>query len=612
MILNLFLGVKVALGILSIQNSMINSDPHSYARPSEARMHHADLELTIDFEHRLLRGKVIIHFTAAPDARRLILDTRQLQILHVTLDESEAPVPFSLGPPDEILGQPLEIRIQPHNTRATIRYETSPDAPALQWLSPPQTAGGKEPFLYTQSQAILCRSWIPVQDSPSIRFTYTATIRGKPGHLVLMSARNPQKISPDGTYHFVMPYPIPAYLMALAAGRLAFGPLDHRSGVYAEPEVLPLALQDFAETPKMLAVAEALYGPYAWDRYDILLMPPSFPFGGMENPCLTFATPTILTGDRSLTSLIAHELAHSWSGNYTTNATWCDFWLNEGFTVFLERRIMQELYGEGYMHMLETLGYHDLQSTIRDMMAEGRDAFTALYLPLEHHDPDEAVSDIAYEKGYLFLRQLQRILGIQATDELLKLWFKRHAFASVTTHQFLDFLREQLSAPHWQTLMAEQWVFQPGLPDHKPPHSLLFKEVENAAQEAMNGTFPSPAQWMTWHSQMRQHFLRILAQLHPSPSRLAALDHHLQLTASKNSEELFLWLQLALKSGYLNVVSRLQEFLSSVGRRKFVLPLMRTLLSIPALKEWAKDQFLNSWGPRYHYVTYHSVASLLE
>ncbi|MCS6981100.1 MAG: M1 family metallopeptidase [Flavobacteriales bacterium] len=591
---------------------MTFSDPHSFARPSEARMHHADLELTIDFEQRVLRGKVMIHFTAAPGIRRLILDTRQLHILRVTLDGSESSAPFSMGPPDEILGQPLEIRIQPHNKIATIWYETSPDAPALQWLSPAQTAGGQEPFLYTQSQAILCRSWIPVQDSPSIRFTYTATVRGKPGHLVLMSARNPQNISPDGTYHFVMPHPIPAYLMALAAGRLAFSPLDHRTGVYAEPEVLSLALQDFAETPKMLAVAEALYGPYAWDRYDILVMPPAFPFGGMENPCLTFATPTILTGDKSLTSLIAHELAHSWSGNYTTNATWCDFWLNEGFTVFLERRIMQELYGEPYMHMLEVLGYSDLQNTINQLMAEGRAAFTTLHLPLEDHDPDDAVSDIAYEKGYLFLRQLQRMLGVTATDQLLKMWFERHAFASVTTQDFLNFFKEHLTVDQWQTLMPDSWIFQPGLPGHTAPHSQIFEEVEKAAQDAMRGRFPSQSQWISWYSQMRQQFLRTLAHRQPSPEQLAALDQHLQITNSRNSEEVFLWLQMALKAGYFDVVPKVEEFLSTVGRRKFVLPLMQTLLSIPALKEWGKAQFLNIWGPRYHYVTYNSVARLLD
>jgi aminopeptidase N len=587
------------------------SDPHSFSRPEEARITHLDLDLRLDFEKRVIHGTAILHFQASPDARALTLDTRDLLIHRVTLDDEDRPAAFSLGMPDEVLGQGLEIRLKPGSRKVKVVYETSPEAAALQWLAPQQTAGGRMPFLYTQSQAILCRSWIPIQDSPGIRFTYTARVTTQPGMLALMSAMNPQKMNPEGVYEFEMPHPIPAYLMALASGRLEFGELDERTGVYAEPETLPLALKDFSDTPHMLMTAERLYGTYPWGRYDILVMPPSFPFGGMENPCLTFATPTILTGDKSLTSLIAHELAHSWSGNLATNATWNDFWLNEGFTVFLERRIMEELYGRDYADMLEVLGYSDLLATLEELGKEDRINDTCLRLHLEGRDPDDGMNDIAYEKGYLFLRQIQRLLGTKSMDNLLKKWFSLNAFKSVTTEQFVAFLKRELSAEIAQKTIPSDWIYGTGLPPHEKPHSKAFEWVEDAAKEFINSD-RMPARWNSWNSHERQHFLRYLFQASLTPDRLARLDEALGLTRSSNAEELFIWFQMALKAGYMDVLPRLDEFLSQVGRRKFVLPLIRSLLEQPALKSWVVDRFYSAWRRRYHAVTARSVEKLMS
>lgn len=599
------------LSVMSLHSVAFSGpDPHSFSRPEEARITHLELDLYLDFDRRVIRGTAVLHFQAVPGARALILDTRGLLIHQVTLDDDNQPVPFSLGVPDEVLGQALEIRLKSESRKVRIVYETAPEAAALQWLDPQQTAGGQRPFLYTQSQAILCRSWIPIQDSPGIRFTYKARVSTQPGMLALMSARNPQALNPDGLYEFDMPYPIPAYLMALASGRLAFGALDARTGVYAEPETLPLALKDFADTPRMLATAERLYGPYPWGRYDILVMPPSFPFGGMENPCLTFATPTILTGDKSLTSLIAHELAHSWSGNLATNATWNDFWLNEGFTVFLERRIMEELYGRDYADMLEVLGYGDLLSTLEELEKEGRIDDTRLKLQLEGRDPDDGMNDIAYEKGYLLLRQLQRWMGREAMDGLLKQWFSLHMFKSITTEQFTDFLSHEVSPEILQVVKPYQWIYDTGLPFHEKPRSQAFESVAAGAEDFVkNNTLP--AGWQSWNSHKRQHFLRCLLQESLTPDRLARLDEALALTNSPNAEELFLWFQIALKSGYMDVLPRLDEFLLQVGRRKFVLPLIRTLLEQPALKAWTTERFHIAWRPRYHAVTARSVEKLM-
>ncbi|HVR28737.1 MAG TPA: M1 family aminopeptidase/hydrolase, partial [Thermoanaerobaculia bacterium] len=316
------------------------ADPHSFARPWEASIRHLRLDLDVDFEARSLAGTAVLEIERAPEAKELVLDSWGLDVVEV-LDQNGGAVRFALGSDQGLLGRPLAVALEPDTESVSIRYRTSPDATALQWLEPRQTASGRHPFLFTQSQAILARTWIPLQDTPSVRFTYEATVRVPPGLLALMSAENPRQASPDGVHTFRMPQAIPSYLMALAVGDLAFRELGPSSGVYAEPVVVERAAWELEPTEAMIDAAERLYGPYRWGRYDILVLPPSFPFGGMENPRLTFATPTILAGDRSLVSLVAHELAHSWSGNLVTNATWNDFWLNEGFTTYFELRIME-------------------------------------------------------------------------------------------------------------------------------------------------------------------------------------------------------------------------------------------------------------------------------
>jgi aminopeptidase N len=373
------------------------TDPHSFASRSPARVQHLALDLAVDFETCTLSGSATWQLAEPGAATEVVFDTRDLTIESVEVLDTNgtaAPATFTLdGTSDPVLGQALSIALKPVTTAVRIHYHTAPTAAALQWLAPEQTAG-TEPFLFTQSQAILARTWLPCQDSPGIRFTYEATVR-VPAHLLaLMSAENPEQLSDSGEYRFRMAQPIPAYLMALAVGDLAFAPLSHRTGIYAEPATLPVATHEFADLEKMVAAAEELYGPYRWERYDLLVLPPSFPFGGMENPRLTFVTPTILAGDRSLTSLIAHELAHSWSGNLVTNATWNDYWLNEGFTVYFERRIMEHLYGGEYADMLQVLGRAALHHTIEEIGVASPD--THLHLALAGRDPDEGLSEIAY------------------------------------------------------------------------------------------------------------------------------------------------------------------------------------------------------------------------
>ncbi|WP_426492226.1 M1 family metallopeptidase [Hymenobacter sp. 102] len=589
------------------------ADPHSHARPAEVSVHHLALDLTVDFQLRQLRGSATWQLTRpTPTAAHLLLDVRGLHLEAVLLDGPDgAPAEFELGADDAVLGQALRISLRPDTTAVCIRYRTAPDAAALQWLSPEQTAGRRQPFLFTQSQAILARTWLPCQDSPGVRFTYEARVTVPPHLLALMSAENPQQLDPGGRYQFHMRQPIPAYLMALAVGDVQFRALSARTGVYAEPVTLPGAAREFEDLEKMVAAAEDLYGPYRWERYDLLVLPPSFPFGGMENPRLTFVTPTILAGDRSLTSLVAHELAHSWSGNLVTNATWNDFWLNEGFTVYFERRIMEQLYGRPYADMLQVLGHTSLHHTLQALGPDSPD--THLHLNLAGRDPDDGLNDIAYEKGDYLLLTLESLVGRPALDTFIKEYFARHSFQSMDTASFVQYLRRELLDRHpglEQRLPLEAWIYGPGIPAGAPPvSSERFAAVDAAGQSWQRGTPAVQLPTGSWSSHEWVHFLQHL----PRPlsrEQLAELDAAFGLTRSGNSEILAAWFPLTIAAGYAPADEPLHQFLRHVGRRKFLTPLYRALLTTPGGPERARQVYAQA-RPNYHAVTTSTLDALV-
>ncbi|WP_044017463.1 M1 family metallopeptidase [Hymenobacter sp. APR13] len=579
-------------------------DPHSYARPAEASVRHLSLNLAVDFDARLLRGTATWQLHNA-GATELLLDARDLHIEAVWLGTPDGePTTFELGAADAVLGQPLRIRIRPDTTEVSIRYQTTPGAAALQWLSPAQTAGRQYPFLFTQSQAILARTWIPCQDSPGIRFTYEARVQVPVEMLALMSATNPQGRNATGEHHFRMDQPIPAYLMALAVGDLQFTPLSARTGIYAEPVTLPVATSEFEDLEKMVATAEDLYGPYRWERYDLLVLPPSFPFGGMENPRLTFVTPTILAGDRSLTSLVAHELAHSWSGNLVTNATWNDFWLNEGFTVYFERRIMEQLYGRPYADMLQVLGHSALLHTVAELGADSPD--THLHLDLAGRDPDEGLNEIAYEKGDYLLLTLEHLVGRPALDTFIKEYFARHSFQSMDTASFIAYLRRELLDQHpglEAQLQLDAWVNQPGIPAVAPPvRSERFEAVAAAVARWKKGAPAAGLPTADWSSHEWVYFLHQL----PVPlslEQLAELDAAFGFTQSGNAEILAAWFPRTIAAGYSPADQALHQFLTQVGRRKFLVPLYKALLAAPDGAARARRLYAEA---RHNY---HSVAT---
>lgn len=590
------------------QLPVLPHDVHSYAQPEEAKVTNVSLDLTPDFTAKKISGIARLTIQRAQNADSVILDTRDLTIKSVK-DAKGAPLGFAIGTGSgkDYMGVPLAVALPAAGDTIVIEYETSPGAAAVQWLSPEQTAGGKLPFLFTQGQAILTRTWVPTQDGPGIRQTYDAIVHVPAGMRAVMSADHAgaegEKDSAGlSVYRFTMAHPIPPYLIALAVGDIAFRPIGTTTGVYAEPSVVARAASEFAEVDKMVAAAEKLYGPYRWGRYDILVLPPSFPFGGMENPTLTFATPTVLAGDRSLVSLIAHELAHSWSGNLVTNATWNDFWLNEGFTVYLESRIMEELRGKKYADMLRHLGRQDMQSAVDDAGGPtGPD--TRLQLDLTGRDPDEGTSQIAYEKGAAFLETVESVVGRERLDEFLREYFDHFAFQPMSSERMLAYMRQKLLTPEEaDKINVQGWIFEPGIPKNIPAvPSEAFTAVEKQGDAWKAGGAASAIATKDWSTQEWLHFLRSLPDTIPQ-ARMADLDRTFKLSSSGNSEILFAWLKKVIANRYEPGFPALEKFLTSQGRRKFVAPLYTDL----AKTDWGKKMALDIY--RRARPTYHSVA----
>jgi leukotriene-A4 hydrolase len=590
-------------------------DIHSFARPAEARVTHIALELQADFTAHRLAGRTTLTFVRRPDARELVLDTRGLEIARV-LDEREHPLTFKLQPAVEHLGQALVIALPASGDRVIVEYRTSPDAAALQWLTPAQTAGHAHPYLYSQGQAILTRTWIPTQDSPAVRQTYEATITVPSPLTVVMSAKMTTPKGADAgngrrAFTFEMDQPVPPYLIAIAVGDIAFRELGRRTGVYTEPATIERAAHELEDLEKMIVAAETLGGPYRWGRYDVLVLPPSFPFGGMENPRLTFATPTILAGDKSLVSLLAHELAHSWSGNLVTNATWGDFWLNEGFTTYFENRIMEALYGTDRALMLASLGRSELMREMADLPP----ADTKLSLDLEGRDPDDAVNSVAYEKGAALVRTIENAVGRDRFDPWLRGYFNRHAFTSITTQEFVADVQQELirgDASLRDAVNLPAWLDQPGLPANAAPvQSPAFAPVEAEAKRFVQGAPASSLAVAGWTPQQWQHLLEQWRLMPLTPAQLRDVDATFRLSESGNSEILFAWLRVAVARQYAPAVPALERFLTAQGRRKFLRPLYEDLMQTPWGQPIARRVYATARNA-YHAVSTQTIDTIVK
>ena len=586
--------------------TIVRRDPHSQSRSDQVAVKHLDLTLLVSFETKVLTGRALLTLERHdPAATEVVVDTDGLAIDSVKDCGSAQKLPFTLGPVVGRLGRALTVTTK--DTCVAIEYRTSPDAKALLWVEPAGTAGKVKPMLFTQSQAILARTWIPLQDSPGVRFTYNAHVAVPDGLRAVMSAENPEAAGSDGRWHFAMEQRIPSYLMALAVGDLTFKAIGTRTGIYAEPSVVAAAANEFAEVDAMIDVGEKLYGPYRWGRYDILVLPPSFPFGGMENPRLTFLTPTVITGDRALVSLIAHELAHSWSGNLVTNSTWNDLWLNEGFTTYVERRIMEELRGKEISDMSWATGRKDLEEVLAEAGRTNKDTRLALDFGPER-DPEDAPSDVAYEKGAMLLRAMELAFGRPTFDAFLRARFDRLAFQSTDSKAFEADAAPLFAAqdPGWT---LADWLHKPGLPATAPPStsSRVTALEAQAVAYAKDGTLPDVSAWKTmdWMS-----FLDALPD-DITRARVITLDAKHTLTKSPNRLIQMRWFQVAIRADVRATAPAIEEYLMHVGRRWLTRAVYEPMIAKNEFwRELAATTFEKAKAG-YHPVTRDAIAAML-
>jgi leukotriene-A4 hydrolase len=603
----------LAVGALLLPVAAYANDPYSYAQPDEVRVTHLDLQLKLDFPHRQLDGQATLTLDwKDAKATSLVLDTRDLTIASVEAVDANgktAALQYALAQPDKHLGSKLTIATPQHPHEVRIVYTTSPDADGLQWLPPEQTADKKQPFMFSQSESNHARSWVPLQDSPAIRFTYDAHVTAPQNARVAMSAPNNPTHPLNGDFDFHQTHPIPSYLLAIAAGDLDVKETGSRSAVYAEPSVVGKAAYEFEDTEKMIQTAESLYGPYRWGRYDILVLPPSFPYGGMENPNMTFATPTVLVGDKSLVSLVAHELAHSWSGNLVTAASWRDIWLNEGVTTYVQGRITEALYGKRQADEEALLDIHSLQREVGTIPENAQ----RLAPKPAGVDADDSLSDVAYNKGSWFLRTLEQRFGRATFDNYLKSYFNHFAFQSITTEQMLAFLKPNLIDKYpgkmsWDEV--KDWVYGTGIPKDAPiPDSPRFDAIDKERSAFLAGNLAADKlDAKGWNTQEWMYFLDGLPNT-PPLDKVQALDAAWHLTGTPNAEIGMRWYVHAIAAGDKAAWPAAAEHMTRIGRLYLTMPVYAALSKTPDGLAFA-EQVYGKAKNGYHPLTQQAVEAL--
>ena len=585
---------------------MQHHDPTTFSDLTQGKIRHMDFRINVDFSTHTLDLEATYHMQQ-PVRGSLYLDAYEIDLKEARVEGRL--LQWSFDAQDEIVGQRLHLKGFEDDSIFTLRFQTSPGARALQWLNAAQTAGGQYPFLFSQCQATHARSIFPCQDTPSVRFTYSADLIVPQGLIAVMAAEPTGLREESGgtTYSFQMPQPIPSYLFALAVGNLAFRELGPRTGIYAEPETIEAGAWEFAENENKMIEAEKLLGPYLWGRYDLLVLPPTFPYGGMENPRLTFLTPTAILGTRAGTSLITHELAHAWTGNLVTNATWQDFWLNEGWTTYAETRITEILEGKDVRDL--HAAYHEKQ-LIEMMERVGMSApQTRLKLPPDK-DADSNAPIIPYFKGCFFLQECEYVVGRERFDAFIQKYMGTFQFQSLTTEAFLDFLKSELPDV-FDKVAVHRWIYEPGLPEERHrPESRLYEEVVQALDAYRQGIKPTWEQVQSWHRYQLLSLLQGLPRQIPVED-CQYFDEVLELE-KRNDVALFSYFYaICIASGHQAILPRVEQFLERIGRMLYILPIVRAMIAV----DWARGQvrpLFERVRDKHHQITVHAVETLLK
>ncbi|NXK72857.1 AMPB Aminopeptidase, partial [Amazona guildingii] len=555
-----------------------------------------------------------------------------------TARHGDPPGPDALQPlpartePFASFGRALLIPLPRAEQRLSLQidYEAG-EGPGVCWLAPEQTAGKQKPFMYTQGQAVLNRSFFPCFDTPSVKCTYSATVKVPEGFVAVMSATSWEK-KEDNTFVFEMSHPIPSYLIALAVGDIVAADVGPRSRVWAEPCLIEAAKKEYdGVIEEFLAVGEKLFGPYVWGRYDILFMPPSFPFGGMENPCLTFVTPCLLAGDRSLADVIIHEISHSWFGNLVTNASWGEFWLNEGFTMYAQRRISTEVYGLAYTCLEAATG----RALLRQHMDNtGEDhPLNKLRVVIEPGlwergiNPEDTYNETPYEKGFCFVSYLAHLVGDQSKfDAFLQAYVNRFKFQSITADDALGFFLEYFpelkekgvdSIPGFE---FSRWLDTPGWPPFLPdlsPGDALMKPAEELAElwaaDGLNMEAIEGVDITAWRTYQLVYFLDQVLQKSPLPQgNVEGLSKmYPKISRSQNAELRLRWCQIILKNDLEAEYSKVKDFLHSQGKQKYTLPLYRAMWAGSEAAQALAMETFSATAPQLHVNVQNYVKKIL-
>ncbi|KAJ3272315.1 Leukotriene A-4 hydrolase [Terramyces sp. JEL0728] len=576
-------------------------DPNSFANTDKVITTHTHLTWVADFGGKVFKGSAKHTFKASSNGDKVVLDTRFLIVKLATRDGNS--LKFELAKDDEKFGTALTIStdyIAGQVFDIVIDYETTDKCTATQWLSPAQTVGKVHPYMFSQCQAIHARSLLPCQDTPSVKITYSSQITVPKPLTALMSAVRTSFDESTNTFHYKQATSIPSYLIAIAIGNLKGIKVGPRSTVWSEPEVVEAAAWEFEDTETFIKIGEDLLTPYCWGIYDLLVLPSSFPYGGMENPCLTFVTPTLLAGDRSLVDVVAHEIAHSWMGNLVTTQNWEHFWLNEGFTVFIERKIAGRLHGEPSRHFHSIIGYKHLQESVDHFEEIKCPQYSCLCPRLQGEDPDDVFSSVPYEKGYSLLFYLERILGGPSVFEpYVKAHVEQFAHKSITTNDFKVFLykffeskKHILNNVDW-----ESWFHKPGMPivDNNFDTSLAkdCKDLAKRWDEARDKSVVfSPEEFSKFSSNQTVMFLEDLLALKPFPHKIIEqMEATYHFSKTKNCEITFRWQMICLIANYTAIFPSVVSFITRVGRMKYVRPLYRQWIKADDGLEIAKETF---------------------